>query len=272
MRVKRFFWLMGIAVLLIAAGCSGKSQQGAQNKPEIQEKTETKKITVSAAASLQPVLDKLISDFEKKHKDFRVTVNYGGSGALAQQISQGAPVDLFLSASTDNVDELKKKNLVSKDVLLLENELVVAVPKEKSQRISEMKDLTSKNVKKIALGTPETVPAGKYAEQTLKSLKLWSDLDNKIVYTKDVRQALSYVETGSVNAAFVYKTDALSSKKVKMAIIADQKWHDPIDYEMAIIKDKHENWAEEFARFLQDKHCQDAFKKYGYIIPSREHS
>lgn len=272
MRMKRIFSLLTVAVLLIVAGCSGKSSGGAQDTAGTQDKAETKNITVSAAASLQPVLDELIAEFEKKHKDFHVTVNYGGSGALAQQISQGAPVDLFLSASADNVDQLKEKNLVSKDVLLLKNELVVVVPKEGAQSISDIKDLASKNVKKIALGTPETVPAGKYAEQTLKSLKLWDDLDDKIVYTKDVRQALNYVETGSVDAAFVYKTDALSSKKVKTAIVADPKLHDPIDYEMAVIKHKHEQWAKDFASFLQDKHCQDVFKKYGYLIPSKEHS
>ncbi|MBE3569114.1 MAG: molybdate ABC transporter substrate-binding protein [Bacillales bacterium] len=266
MMVKKMGILMMAALLLVAAGCSGKSQGGAQNQAE------EKKITVSAAASLQPVLDEIVSEFEKKHKDFHVTVNYGGSGALAQQISQGAPVDLFLSASTDNVDQLKKKNLVSKDDLLLENELVVAVPKGESSSISDMKDLKGDRVKKIAIGTPDAVPAGQYAKQTLEFLKLWNDLKSKMVYTKDVRQALSYVETGSVDAAFVYKTDALSSQKVKIAFVVNKKWHDPIVYEMAVIKNHQEKEAEEFASFLQDKHSQSVFKKYGYFIPSKEHS
>jgi molybdate transport system substrate-binding protein len=263
--VKKIGFLMVVVLLLIAAGCSGKSPEGAQNQA-------TKKITVSAAASLQPVLDKLISEFEKKHKDLRVTVNYGGSGALAQQILQGAPVDLFLSASTNNVNQLKEKNLVSKDALFLENELVVAVPKEKSSSISDMKDLKGDRVKKIAIGTPNTVPAGQYAKQTLEFLKLWNDLKSKMVYTKDVRQALNYVETGSVDAAFVYKTDVLSSQKVKIAFVMNKKWHDPIDYEMAVIKNHQEKEAEEFASFLQNKHSQEVFKKYGYLIPSKEHS
>ncbi|MBS4162258.1 molybdate ABC transporter substrate-binding protein, partial [Klebsiella pneumoniae] len=145
-----------------------------------------------------------------------VKFNFGSSGALQQQIEQGAPADLFFSAAEDKFDRLVEKGLISKidSVKLLENTLVLIVPKGKAQQVSGFEDLTKSGVEKLAIGTPESVPAGKYAKETLTNLHLWSKVQSKIVYGKDVRQVLSYIETGNADAGVVYRTDALTSDQV----------------------------------------------------------
>lgn len=122
-------------------------------------------------------------------------------------------------------------------------------------------------VKKLAIGTPESVPAGKYAKASLTHENLWNDLQNKIVFTKDVRQVLTYVETGNVDAGIVYKTDALISNKVKIAAAAPAISHEPIHYPAGVIKEsKHKKEATSFYEYLQSKDAQSIFKKYGFTI------
>ncbi|MBB3113242.1 molybdenum ABC transporter molybdate-binding protein [Paenibacillus phyllosphaerae] len=130
-----------------------------------------------------------------------------------------------------------------------------------------VKDLTDKEIKKVAIGQPESVPAGQYAKETLTARKVWDTLENKLVYAKDVRQVLTYVETGNVDAGFVYKTDALTSKKVKNAINVLPSVHAPTLYPAGVLKEsEHAAEATAFYTYPQSKEANTVFKKYGFKL------
>lgn len=222
----------------------------------------TKEITISAAASLSDAMHEIAQQFTKK-TGVKVNVNLASSGTLEKQIEEGAPADLFISASKDYVDELVQKGLVNeKDVQpLLSNQLVLIVPKD--SQIKSINDLTS--AKRIAIGTPEIVPAGLYAKESLQNLKLWPTVEPKLIYGKDVRQVLSYVETGNVDAGFVYKSDALISSKVKIVSVMPAESHAPIIYPCAVIKKSaNKNAVKKFYSYLQSDEAGQIFKNFGF--------
>ncbi|MFX3623645.1 MAG: molybdate ABC transporter substrate-binding protein [Ectobacillus sp.] len=230
-----------------------------------QEKTE---LTVSAAASLRDALTEIQKNYEKEQKNIKISFNFGSSGALLQQIEQGAPVDLFFSAAEDKFQVLVDKGIIRKEESknLLSNELVLIVPKEKAA-VEGFTSLKSKEVQKLALGMPESVPAGKYGKQLLASMGLWEELEKKVVYAKDVRQVLTYVETNNVDGGIVYKTDAQVSSKVKIVETAAKNTHDPIVYPLGIIRaSKHKEEAKRFYQYLQTKQALEVFEKYGFQI------
>lgn len=254
-----------ILSFLILAGCSTNEQS---NEPEEQKQEETNQeveLTISAAASLQDALNDITATFEEEHPNVKINYNFGASGSLQQQISQGAPVDLFFSAAEDKFDLLVEEGLIEEDqgIDLVENEIVLVVPKDSTQEISTFEDLTK--AEKISIGTPETVPAGKYAQETLENLQVWSAVEGKMVYAKDVRQVLTYVETGNVDAGIVYKTDALISPKVEVIAKADESTHAPIIYPVGVIKNSsHKDEAELFYEYLQNDMSLDNLEKYGF--------
>lgn len=230
-------------------------------------KSEKVQITVSAAASLKDVLAELSSVYEKDHPNVSIKFNFGSSGALQQQIEQGAPADLFFSAAEDKFNRVVNQGLIDKkdSVKLVENSLVLIVPKGKNQHVNSFKDLAEGKIEKLAVGKPESVPAGKYAKETLTNLDVWSKVQSKIVYCKDVRQVLSYIETGNADAGIVYRTDALSSDQVETVETAKSDLHTPIVYPLGIVKNtKHREQSEEFYQFLQSDQAVKAMEKYGF--------
>lgn len=252
-------------LLLFSAACtSGEKKEKTNAKEE-----KAVELTISAAASLQDAFKEIEKQYKQKEPNIKLSFNFGSSGALQQQIEQGAPADLFFSAAEDKFQTLVKKGFINEKEgkNLLGNELVLVVPKESS--IKTFQELKEEKVKKLAIGTPESVPAGKYAKASLTHENLWNDLQNKIVFTKDVRQVLTYVETGNVDAGIVYKTDALISDKVKIANAAPTNSHEPIHYPAGVIKEsKHKKEATSFYEYLQSKEAQSIFKKYGFTILS----
>lgn len=256
--MKKFYSLFASLLLVgILAGCGNQESNGNTKEPV--------ELTISAAASLQESLEELQKNYEKEHSTIKITYNFGGSGALQQQILKGAPVDLFFSAAEDKFDELVIKGVIDKKqgTDLLANELVLAVPKKNEKHIQSFEDLIKAD--KIALGTPETVPAGKYGVETLQKMNIWEDVKSKVVYTKDVRQVLTYIETENVDAGIVYKTDALVSEKVDIIATAQGDTHTPIIYPVGVIKDsKHAKEAEDFYNYLQSDEALKVFEKYGF--------
>jgi molybdate transport system substrate-binding protein len=255
--VKKLYYipLTALLFILVIAGCSDNEKKPA-------EKVE---LTVSAAASLQDALNKIKTDFENDHPNIVINYNFGASGSLQQQIAQGAPVDLFFSAAEDKFDQLIEKGLIAKDkqVDLVGNDLVLVVPKDSSEDINTFDDITKAD--KVSLGIPESVPAGKYAKQTLENLKVWESIEHKAVYAKDVRQVLTYVGTGNVDAGIVYKTDALLSKKVKLVAVAEENTHEPIVYPVGVIKETaNPKEAQQLFEYLQTEKSLGVLKKYGF--------
>lgn len=267
MNLKKSYllFLSVMMFLLVITGCSTNDQSKKPAEEKQAGPEEKVELTISAAASLQDALTEITANFNHGHSNMKINYNYGASGALQQQISQGAPVDLFFSAAEDKFQQLVSDGLIDKKngINLVGNELVLVVPKDSANGIKAFEDLPKAG--KLSIGTPESVPAGKYAKEVLENLKVWGGIEGKIVYAKDVRQVLTYVETGNVDAGMVYKTDALTSKKVRITATADENTHTPIIYPVGIIKaSSHPEEAMVFYEYLQTEEAMNVFKKYGF--------
>ncbi|MFZ0855490.1 MAG: molybdate ABC transporter substrate-binding protein [Candidatus Acidiferrales bacterium] len=232
-------------------------------RPTPQPKVE---LTVSAAISLKDALNEIAQLYYAENPGAVIHFNLGVSGTLQHQIEQGAPVDVFISASEDQMNALESEGLLSpgtrKD--LLKNTVVLIVPKGKSG-ISSFQDLARPEVKVIAIGDPQTVPAGKYAQQVLTHFHLYEQLKPKLVLAKDVRQVLTYVITGNVDAGIVYATDAKISTAVVVVAIAPEDSHSPTVYPVAALKgSKQPAEAKRFLDFLMSAKALGVFKNYGF--------
>lgn len=203
-----------------------------------------------------------------------VRYNFGASGALAQQISQGAPVDVFLSASPQWMEALQAQNLLEgQSQPLLNNRLVLVTPASANAQVEHFEDLATGVVTKIAIGEPESVPAGRYGKETLTTMGLWDTVGPKLVFGKSARQVLAYVETGNVDAGLVYATDLLRSDRVEAIATVPADAHSPIVYPVAIIqrqRDANEasgtarEAARAFVAFLSSQAGQEIFNAHGF--------
>ena len=258
--------LLGIAVLLVCSGglsgCAGGKEQ--PNKPVA---TQTIELNVSAAVSLKDALLEIQTNYQAKHPEVKLLYNLGASGSLQKQIEQGAPADIFISAAAQQMDGLADKQLVNKTTRknLVRNQLVIVVPKASTLVIDDFAGFKQSEINKIAVGEPKVVPAGQYAQQVLQKLNLLGAVQDKLVFAKDVRTVLAYTETGNVEAGIVYKTDAASSDKVKVAAVAPADSHAPIVYPAAVLAGaKQAAAAETFLSYLFSPEAQTVFEKYGF--------
>jgi molybdate transport system substrate-binding protein len=223
-------------------------------------------LTASVAASTSDAVLQL-GDHFREATGIEVRVNAGPSNGLAAQILQGAPADLFLSASAEWADSVDKAGLSAARADLLGNRLVVVVPKGNPAGVNAPEDLARDAVKKLALAS-ESVPAGAYAEQALTNLGLLQHLNEagKIVRGQDVRAALAYVERGEAEAGIVYATDVQAGAKVETACGFDPASHDKIVYVLVLIKRDAENpTARRFYEFLQSREAAAMFAKLGFV-------
>jgi molybdate transport system substrate-binding protein len=195
-------------------------------------------ITVSAAISLKEALTDIATAYQKD-SGVEVKLNFGASGTLMSQIEAGAPVDLFVSAGPEQVDQLIQKSLADPATRrnIAGNSLVLIVPADAKQPPAKFADLTDARFVHIAIGQPQAVPAGMYAMQVFKALSIDAAVKDRLVYGANVRQVLDYVQHGEADAGVVYKTDALSAgQQVRVVATADAAWHEPIVYPGVIIK------------------------------------
>ncbi len=256
MKGRRKF--IGISLLAFLSACTASGNNGQDSSVSL---------TISAAASLQDVLQEIGKLYNQQKPHVQLTYNFGSSGSLQHQIEQGAPVDIFISADEQHVDALENKNLLLNNTRqnLLKNE-VVLITAQNNNKITGFPQLKNDFVSKIAIGAPDSVPAGKYAKEVLESLKLYKSLETKLVFTKDVRQVLAYVETGNVEAGIVYATDAQISKRVKVIATAPTNSHSPIIYPIAIARDsKNPETAQDFIQFILSNQIKNIFTNYGFM-------
>lgn len=258
MKMKRLFAVV-IAMLLVLAGCSNSNDKN-ESKKDDAANGKKQEIQVAAAASLTDVTKKLATEFKKEHKNADIKFNYGGSGALRKQIESGAPVDVFMSANTKDVDALKDKNKAHDTYKYAKNSLVLIG--DKDSNYTSVKDL--KDNDKIALGEVKTVPAGKYAKQYLDNNNLFKEVESKIVYAKDVKQVLNYVEKGNAKQGFVYKTDLYKqNKKIDtVKVIKEVELKKPITYEAGATSDS--KLAKEWMEFLKSDKAKEILKEYHF--------
>lgn len=257
--IKKKLIMVILMVFVLCACTNDKETTTSKDQPVT--------LTLSVAASLEDAMKEIQQAFEKEHSTIDLRFNFGGSGALQQQISQGAPVDLFFAAAEEPFQKLVKEGMINEEdhVTLVGNSLVLVTSKLSTISVQTLEDLKKDDIEKVALGTPESVPAGQYAKQTFEAAGLWDDLSDKFVFGKDVRQVLTYVETGNVEAGLVYKTDAVLSDQVNIAMIVDEKMHLPIVYPVGIIKDtKFKEEAKVLFTYLQSEEALTILEKYGF--------
>ncbi len=225
-------------------------------------------LTVSAAISLSPALAEIKTVYEGNNPNVIITYNFGASGALEQQIHQGAPVDVFFSAATKPMDILQQANLLINETRrnLLTNRLVLITPTN-GVVLRDFQELTDGKIKKIAIGEPKSVPVGQYAQEMLTKIGLWEQLQPKLVLGNNVRQVLTFVESGNVDAGIVYTTDGKASPKVAVRATAAENSHSPIVYPVAIIRNsRNPGAAKMFVEFLAGDRAKIVFQKYGFGI------
>jgi molybdate transport system substrate-binding protein len=266
MMLRQSLWTLVFGIL--AMGTPFHEIHGANTKSSpVISPAPSDEITVSAAISLKDALDEISHLYSSEHPSAEVHFNLGGSGTLQRQIEQGAPVDIFISASPKEMDSLQSQALLLPDTRkdLAQNSVVLIVPAGSSS-ISGFQDLTKAAVKTVAVGEPQTVPAGKYAQEVLTHFGIFDQLKPKLVLAKDVRQVLTYVETGNADAGIVYATDAKISKRVTVVATASADSHSPVVYPAALIKrSKNPAGAKMFLEFLGGEKARAVFQKYGFV-------
>lgn len=244
-------WFFGlIAVFLLLTACSST-------------KDEKITLTISAAISLTDALEEMKEVYETEH-NVELTFNLAGSGTLAQQIEQGAPVDLFISANEQWMDTLEENGLILSDTRsdVTGNRLVLIAHTDSTLSYQSFDEFTPEDV---AIGNPDSVPAGAYAKEALTALNVWDDIEDQLILAKDVRQVLTYIETGNATVGFVYESDALSSDDVQIVTTVGENYHDPITYPSAVIADTdYEGEAKALLDYLRSEDAQDIFAKHGF--------
>ena len=226
-------------------------------------------LTVSAAASLTNAFKDIGTAFEAQNPGTKVLFNFAASGALLQQIAKGAPVDVFASADQETMDQAQAQQLVKAESRhnFVRNTLVVVVPSDTATLPKTLQDLQSPKVARIAIGTPASVPVGRYTKSVLEKAQLWAQLEPKMIGASSVRQALDYVARSEVDAGFVYSTDAaLMPDKVKVAFTVPTET--PVLYPIApITGSPNAADAAKFTAFVLSAPAQAILAKHGFGKP-----
>ena len=253
-------WLSCLLLLLATTGCDHAS--GANGAADA--------LLVSTAASVAPALREVAARY-REHSGTVVQLNVGSSGALAQQIEQGAPVDLFVSANTEFVDELEDGGLLLPDTraLYARGELVLWTPADSPLRIERLEDLAQSEVRRIAIANPEHAPYGTAAREALQTAGVWQAIQPKLVIGGDVRQAFQYAVTGNVDVALIARS--LTQQETRHGVPVPQALHHPLDQALAVVRDtQHPGEARAFAAFLVGPEGRAILARYGFAAPGEE--
>ena len=240
-----------------------------ETEAEAEATGDQQEILVAAAASLQYVMeDKIQPAFEKENPDIKLSFTFDSSGKLQTQIEEGADADVFFSAAMKQMNALEDEGLVDADsvVELLENKIALIVPKDSTLGITGFEDITK--AEKIALGDPESVPAGQYAKEALTNLNVWDSIQDKVSFGTNVTEVLNQVAAASADAGIVYATDA-ASKADQVTVVAEApegSLEKKVIYPVAVVKaTTHEDAAKAFVDFLQTPEAIAVFESYGFV-------
>ncbi|GAB4542509.1 MAG: molybdate ABC transporter substrate-binding protein [Pleurocapsa sp.] len=266
-KITSFLTFTALSSLLVI-GCNTIGKIALEQPSHANQSTQ---LTVSAAASLKNVIEDIEPLYQEKHPETEIIYNFGSSGSLQRQIEQGAPVDVFISAASKQMNALEEKQLLSTETRrdLLKNQMVLITSETNAKnnpKFDNFDDLTNQQIKTIALGEPKSVPAGKYAQEVLTSFQITDKVNSKAVYGKDVRQVLNYVATGNADAGIVYRTDVQITDNVKIIATAPENSHSPVVYPVAVIKDsQHPEEAQDLIEFLTTPEAQEIFEENGFV-------
>ncbi len=260
--MKKFFIIFLVLSILVFTGCFNN-----QINNEADNNINTVTLNISAAASLTDCLEEIKAIYIKENPNVKdIVYNFGSSGALQQQIEQGAPADIFLSAGQKQMETLIDKNLMVNESVrdILENKVVLITPVD-APKVETFEELVEDNVARIGVGEPGSVPVGQYTEEIFANLNLTETVAPKLIFAKDVREVLSWVETGNVDAGVVYETDAKITDKVTICAAAPEGSHKPVIYPVGIVKSsKVPQEAQNFVDFLFSDKAREIFIKYGF--------
>ncbi|HKQ24402.1 MAG TPA: molybdate ABC transporter substrate-binding protein [Burkholderiales bacterium] len=226
-------------------------------------------IIVSAASSLTNAFTDIGKDYEKANPNQKVSFNFASSGALLQQISRGAPVDVFATADQETMDRANKQNLIVRTSRhnIVRNTLVVIAPKGAKSAPNSLEGLKDASITRLAISNPESVPVGRYTKEVLESAGLWEAVKGKSLNTQNVRQSLDYVARGEAEAGFVYVTDAAIMPD-KVDVLFEVPTKTPILYPIAAVKGSgNENFALKFIEYVRSDAGQKVLAKYGFQKP-----
>ena len=281
-----------MAVMMAAgmmAGCSSKPQETtaatteaettaeettaaeteAESKEEAKADLGEQSILVAAAASLKNAYeDELIPMFEEQYPGVTVEGTYDSSGKLQTQIEEGLEADVFMSAATKQVKALDEEGMIASDTIvnLLENKIVLIVPTGSDSKIDSFEKIG--DAASIALGDPESVPAGQYAKEALTNLNVWDSIQDKVSFGTNVTEVLNQVAAASADAGIVYATDA-ASKADQVTVVAEApegSLEKKVIYPVAVVKaTAHEDAAKAFVDFLQTPEAIAVFESYGFV-------
>jgi molybdate transport system substrate-binding protein len=224
-------------------------------------------VTVFAAISLRESLREIADQYEKAVGD-KIIFSLGASSLLARQIEAGASPDLFVSADEAKMDALQAKGFILRESRrdLLRNSLVAVVAAEKGASVKTPEDLARPEVKRIAMADPRAVPAGVYGKQYLVKKRLWERVEKKVVAAVDVRAAFAAVVAGNADAGIVYKTDADTSRQVRIAFAVPEMEGPRIVYPVArVVGGKSPESGARFLNYLAGPEAQAVFRKHGFV-------
>ena len=281
-----------MAAMMVAgmmAGCSSKPQENtaaatetetiaaettaaeteAESKAEAKADLGEQSILVAAAASLKNAYeDELIPMFEEQYPGVTVEGTYDSSGKLQTQIEEGLEADVFMSAATKQMKALDEEGMIASDIIvnLLENKIVLIVPTGSDSKIDSFEKIG--DAASIALGDPESVPAGQYAKEALTNLNVWDSIQDKVSFGTNVTEVLNQVAAASADAGIVYATDA-ASKADQVTVVAEApegSLEKKVIYPVAVVKaTAHEDAAKAFVDFLQTPEAIAVFESYGFV-------
>ena len=260
-RSRRPYWLLPCLLLTACSANDGPATDRLPAKMDTvkSNRVATEKIIISTAASTTETMERLAAAYAARSQ-VEVKINPGSSSGLANQILDGAPADLFLSANRRWAEAVEQAGLAHQSLPLLSNRLVLVVPAGNPARVNRPQDLSSEKVKKIALAG-ENVPAGEYAGQALGKLGLLKGLSSKIARAQDVRGALAFVERGEAEAGIVYSTDVVAARDVDVVFEFDPSLHDEIVYILVWLKHGGSNpSAAGFYEFLQSPEADRIYR------------
>lgn len=256
MNCKRVLQIVVLSLPLLACYLVAPKPCQADNKIVLQ---------ALAGAGLKDALNALNTAYAAK-TGVELRYSFAASGILRKQVEEGVPADLFFTPGKKELDDLQRQGLLvpATRTDLLANELVLVVAQEKKNAIRSFTDLADK-AQSISIGLPETVPAGKYAKETLISLGLWQRIEKRIIYAKDVRTVLAYVDSGNVDAGLVYNSDTAAMQSGTLVATAPKVSHAPIHFSVAVLESsKHKKEALQFVEFLKSPQASAIFKKYRF--------
>lgn len=256
-RLTSFIWIM----LMLFGLCAMAPQAMAAEASAA--------VIVSAAASTTNVMQALGQDFENRYPGVPLTFNFGASGNLLVQIAQGAPVDIFITASVKDMDQAQEKGLIDMQSrrTFAENTLVLAKPIHSTIPLSGLGDLSSAQVERIGIGKPESVPAGRYGKEALRAAGLWEAVQGKLIFGSSVRQVLDYLRRGEVDAAMIYATDARIAKE-QVTVVANLEVRDRILYPAALVRASlNGKQARLFLDYLATEAARAILAEHGFLAP-----